>query len=93
MRIIKFGANWCGPCRVYENILKEFRVDHPEVEIKEINVEDESSEVQELVSKYGVKNIPLTIFQFADRDEEKRAGLITRNELEIILNSEAKCQN
>jgi thiol:disulfide interchange protein len=93
IKIIKFGANWCTPCRVYENILKEVKVDHPEVEIKEVNVEDESDEVTALVNKYHVRNIPLTVFQFSDGSEQLETGLLQRNRIEEILNSDAKCQN
>lgn len=93
IKIIKFGASWCGPCRVYENILKEVKISHPEVEIKEINIEDESNEVTALVNKYHVKNIPLTVFQFSDGSERLETGLLQLNRIEEILNSDSKCQN
>lgn len=91
IRLIKFGAAWCGPCRVYENILKELKVDHPEVEIKEVNVEDGSDEVTSLIEKYKVQNIPLTIIQYSDGSEVRKVGLISRQDLEQLINDDAKC--
>lgn len=64
MKVIKFGANWCGPCRVLDTRLKGF-TDCP---IIKYNI-DELPE--DMLTKYNIVNIPVTIL-FDDEDNEIR---------------------
>lgn len=62
MKLIKFGADWCNPCKIQN---KEFEENPPKIELQIIDV-DKSDE--DLVSKYNIKNIPVTIL--IDNDKE-----------------------
>lgn len=64
MKVIKFGANWCGPCKVLDKRLENF-TDLPVVKYDV----DELSE--EMLQKYNIVNIPVTIL-FDDEDNEIR---------------------
>lgn len=55
MRLLKFWAEWCKPCKQQTEILKDFK-DFP---IESINVEDENN--SEIVNKYGVRGLPTLI--------------------------------
>lgn len=55
MRLLKFWAEWCKPCKQQTEILKDFK-DFP---IESINVEDENN--SEIVDKYGVRGLPTLI--------------------------------
>ena len=59
MRVIKFSADWCGPCQQIktqvEAMCKEFHL-----ELVEIDVDD--SEAATLVQKHGVSKLPTLIF-------------------------------
>lgn len=76
-KIIKFEADWCMPCKVLTNILKD--KEFKDIEIKAINIEDDSS--FELVQQYQVRNIP-TLFYYQD-DEliGKSIGLQTKEKI------------
>ena len=64
MKVIKFGANWCGPCKVLDKRLENF-TDLPVIKYDV----DELSE--EMLQKYNIVNIPVTIL-FDDEDNEIR---------------------
>jgi thioredoxin 1 len=57
--ILKFGAEWCGPCRALKPVIKELQEEFKDlVEIKEYDVDTEA----ELTMKYGITSIPALIF-------------------------------
>ena len=63
-RIEKFGASWCGPCKVLDRILEQ---------ISGIVKHDE-----ELANSKGIRNVPVLIY-YNDRDEENCWCHISRN--------------
>lgn len=60
--VIKFGAEWCGPCKVMGPILEEVAQELGESAIiADVNVDEES----ELSTKHGVRSIP-AVFIYKD---------------------------
>lgn len=54
IKILKFSAPWCGPCKVLEKNLKEAGVSYID-----INVDEDDSE--KLIKEYGIKSTPTLI--------------------------------
>jgi len=78
-KIIKIGASWCGPCRVLDNKLKGFN----RCEITKYDVDDMDDE---LLDKFKVRNVPVTlILDENDNEIAKWVGLFDVNELETKL--------
>lgn len=58
--VVKFGADWCGPCQMMESVLDQFSASEPGVPVVRINVDQH----QDLAQHYGVSSIPrLFIFE------------------------------
>ena len=60
--IIKCGASWCNPCRIFKITFdKASKIEkYKNINFKEIDIEeDDGSET--IVEKYNIKNIPATL--------------------------------
>lgn len=76
MKIMKFGAPWCGPCKVQDKILNEMIDEGYNVEF--INVEEH----EELIDKFRIFNLPSIIILDDENNEVKRfIGLTQKNVL------------
>lgn len=73
-KIIKIGAEWCGPCRALDKQLENFNG----CEVIKYDVDENES----IADEYKIRNIPVTIL-FDDNDNEiKRwVGLFNVNEI------------
>lgn len=82
MKILKFYADWCGPCKQLTRTVERFKEDHPEIDILAINVDDE----EELTTKYKIRNVPV-IVKVGDDDVEidRKVGAISYKELEDFI--------
>ena len=80
--IIDFNANWCGPCRMLRPILEEVSNENPNIKIVSINVDEEKS----LTKEYHVLSIPCLIFVKGGKEMKRHAGLVTKEELENLIN-------
>lgn len=76
--VVEFWAEWCGPCRMVEPILKELANDYSnKVSFGKLNVDFE----QKISLKYEIKSIP-TILIFKDGTVmDKYVGVISKKDL------------
>lgn len=79
VKILKFGAAWCGPCRFVDAELDKIT----EVPIEKIDVDEDPK----TADKYDIANVPVVIFLNEDGEEVKRhVGLITKDAIMTIVN-------
>ena len=60
LSIIKFSAEWCGPCKMLAPVLEEISNEISDVDIFEVDIDDDTKE--ELVKQYSVNVVPTIIF-------------------------------
>ena len=76
--VVKFGANWCGPCRSMEPELRRLRSRYAG---KLVVVEIDVDRKPDLASHYGVSSIPRTLLFNQGRLVKSRTGFATQDEL------------
>lgn len=84
MEIIKFSAQWCGPCKVYQSEWNKFKNANQNNEIicKEVDIDlDEDN----LVEKYGIRSVPTTIMVHNGKLVYRSTGVKKSTDLTLDL--------
>lgn len=81
--IIKFSAQWCGPCKAYAPVFDECIDDMISKgwDVRKIDVDSE--EGRELATKFGIRGVPATAVINGD-DANIKSGAISKSELEDL---------
>lgn len=64
MKLLKFEADWCGPCKMMQPILEQIAQERPDVEIESIDVERQPERARE----YHVRALPTLVLLDAAGD-------------------------
>lgn len=64
-KVIKFGAEWCAPCKVLNKNLENFT----DCEVVKYDVDDVD---EDLLEKFKIRNIPVTVLVDDDENEIQR---------------------
>lgn len=56
MKILKFYADWCQPCKMLTPILKDL-LEGTNIELEEISIDNN----QDMIKKYNIRSIPYMV--------------------------------
>lgn len=82
--LIDFYATWCGPCKTLSPILNKLKEDLG-ADIKIIKIDVDKN--QPLSQKYHVKGVPTLLLFKNGKQVWRQSGIVSKNELIQILNS------
>lgn len=87
IQVIKFGAQWCGPCRVIAPAIKKlqetYNIDGSSVNITEVDIDQDP----ESASQYSIRNIPTLVFIKDGEVNQKKTGVLSESQIDEIINS------
>ena len=85
LTVVKFSADWCGPCRTLTGIMDDVTPDYQNVNFIEIDVEGDG--MDEIVSNYSIRNIPVLAFIKNGKLLNKNVGLVDKVKITELINS------
>lgn len=84
IKVKRFTAEWCSPCRALAPIIEEIKTENPDVTFETIDV-DENPDV---VSEYGIRGIPVVIVQNDGIETSRFVGVQPKNVYESAINNQ-----
>ncbi len=79
--ILKFEADWCGPCQQFKPIIARLSENYAEdLKIQSVDVDDVNSAY--LIDKYQIKSIPMLILTDGSETLARLRGLTSYQHLE-----------
>jgi thioredoxin 1 len=82
-KVIKFYADWCGPCRSYTPTFEKVSQELTEAEFVNVNIDKDTSG---LAAEYKIRSIPTTVVVKEDGTTIKEVGILSEVKLkELIL--------
>lgn len=80
--IIKFSAEWCGPCRMIAPILDEINTElDGKVDFYQVDIEDQ----YELASKFNIRSVPTVLFIPMEGDPKTNVGAMNKDGFKKII--------
>jgi thioredoxin 1 len=82
LKIIKFGATWCQPCKVVDSILESIKKEYPDIEYKTYDYDADP----DIFSKNKITSVPaIIILKDDDTELEKITGTFPKVKLTTII--------
>lgn len=86
--IVKFGATWCGPCKMIAPELEDIAQNFGHLTIVEIDIDDTGAE--QSVLKYNVQMVPTVVFFRKGIEVERFVGYKPKDAILEIANKHQK---
>ena len=74
MKVLRFTASWCQPCKMLEKTLEDVETQIP-IEVIDIDVHPE------LAMDYGIRGVPTLVMIDGDIEVKRFSGMKMKNEL------------
>ena len=78
-KIMKFHADWCGPCKSYGPIFEQVTKGLKDWEVEEYNIE--SPKGIEMSVTYGINSVPSTVIIVDGKEPRKLVGTLSAADL------------
>lgn len=75
--IEKFGAAWCGPCKVLDKTLQQIT----EVDVIKYDVD----EYEDLAMEKNIRNVPVLIFYDGDNEVDRLIGAVSLETINKVI--------
>ena len=83
LKVTKFSAAWCGPCKVLAPIFDQVKSEVSDVSFQEVDVDAESA----LAIQYKVRGVPTIVIEKDGQEVKRIVGGTTQAALTSTINS------
>jgi thioredoxin 1 len=82
IKVIKFSASWCGPCKALAPVMDEVKKENPGISFEDVDVDTQA----EQTVKFGINAVPTVVVLKNDSEVHRFSGAKPKNVINSILN-------
>lgn len=75
LKVLKFSADWCGPCRMLQPTFEKVSNDFSDVNFVTIDIDEE----QDRASEYKIRAVPTIVFEKDGKEVDRLVGLVSED--------------
>jgi len=72
MKIIKFEASWCQPCKMLSKVINDVK-DQITIEIETVDIDQDN----ELAKQYQIRGVPTLVMVDGEKEIKRVSGMLT----------------
>ena len=80
MKILKFYADWCGPCKMLSKTIETIKEEIP-FEIEEIDADNNTI----MATKYNIRALPTMVIVDGETEVKRHTGNMTANQVKEFV--------
>jgi thioredoxin 1 len=81
LSVIKFSAQWCGPCKRLAPIYDSIKAAAKDVDFKEIDIDDSPA----MAAQYNIMSIPTLVFEKDGVEISRLVGLVKEADIKKAI--------
>lgn len=82
IKVLRFTAAWCAPCKIMGAFYNELKEENKDVEFEDVDIELSP----ERISNFRVVSIPTIIFLKDNIEVDRLNGFKTKNKIQNVIN-------
>lgn len=80
MKILKFYAEWCGPCKMLSKMMENMG----DLGVEVVNVDVDND--QEVAIRYGIRGVPtMVVVDDEGKEVRRKVGMMSEAELRVLI--------
>lgn len=83
--VVKFGATWCGPCKMIAPILEELADEFADINFVDVDIDD--AEAENIVAKFNIQSVPTVVLFKEGKQVNQFLGFRPKEEIVKLINS------
>lgn len=80
MKILKFQASWCAPCKMLSTVFNDIKDELPH-ELVEIDIDENS----DMAKQYNIRGVPTLVLLDGDTEVDRKSGYMSPPQLKAFL--------
>jgi|688.fasta_scaffold1058040_2 thiol-disulfide isomerase/thioredoxin len=71
IKMLYFSAPWCGPCKMFKPVIKQFAEKHPDCDVVYIDIDEKPEDGKE----YNINAVPTCVFVKNEKEVSRFSGM------------------